>query len=335
MHSYGFKVVPPEGGDGRIPVHIAGQMMVNIQSVLTEIASTILRTEFRSQGDLPVGIVSRYMLTIGGTDKGGVGSDPGQDGRELLEGCLEMLCYTLDFMGKGVIGTWMTDNFKESLGRRRVAEALVKLADDLDGYTLVYGEAGKERTFTKLNRDKLMDQIHTDSARTQNVARIGRLQADPVRKGKYLLTNGAFTIPADFANIVSPQGKSAAVDMGLGVFLGNGEMDHSGSIVSMKSIEAVHPLNEIQFTRIISSTRDIKLAVPIKGFFSVDRTGKNWTGRNDDLGIDVTKNSWDECVLAFHDYFVFLWENYVESGEEFEGEEKDIRDLLISYTPLF
>ena len=36
---------------------------------------------------------------------------------------------------------------------------------------------------------------------------------------------------------------------------------------------------------------------------------------------------------AFHDYFVFLWENYAESDEEFEGEEQEIKELLISYTP--
>ena len=33
---------------------------------------------------------------------------------------------------------------------------------------------------------------------------------------------------------------------------------------------------------------------------------------------------------AFHDYFVFLWKTYVEAESEFSGEEKDIRDLLLS-----
>jgi hypothetical protein len=104
-------------------------------------------------------------------------------------------------------------------------------------------------------------------------------------------------------------------------------------ITSMKEVTGIHLLPEIRFNRVISATRDIEMAVPLPAAVSVSKDGRNWNIRNDDLGIDITKNSWDECVLAFHDYFVFLWENYVETEEEFEGEEKDIRELLISYTP--
>ena len=104
MRSFSFKVVPQDGGDGKVPITVAGQTMVDVQNVLTEITSTLLRTEFRLQGELPSGILDRYMLTIGGSGSGDIGSNPGRDGRPMLEACLDTFCYTLDFMGKGVIG---------------------------------------------------------------------------------------------------------------------------------------------------------------------------------------------------------------------------------------
>ena len=333
MRSFSFKVVPQDGGDGKVPITVAGQTMVDVQNVLTEITSTLLRTEFRLQGELPSGILDRYMLTIGGSGSGDIGSNPGRDGRPMLEACLDTFCYTLDFMGKGVIGNWMVENFIETLGRRRIGEALVRLADNLKGYTLMYGEPGQEREFKALNREKLMAQIDADSARTQNSACIGKMLRDPAKKGKYLLTNGAFTIPAEFATNISVQGKEASVDSGLIICVGKSNNDHDGMVTSMKEVTGIHLLPEVRFNRVISATRDIEMAVPLPAAVSVSKDGRNWNIRNDDLGIDITKNSWDECVLAFHDYFVFLWENYAESDEEFEGEEQEIKELLISYTP--
>lgn len=336
MRSFGFKVVPQTGDDGKVPVSVAGQTMVDIQRVLTEITSTILRTEFRLQGELPPNILEKYQLTIGGNGgEDGIGSDPGKDGREILELSLDILCYTLDFMGKGVIGNWMVDNFHETLGRRRVGEALIDLADHLKGYDLVYGEPGKERRFQKLNREKLLAQVEIDSARTQSVARIGRICNDPSRKNRFVLTNGAFTIPADFATNIAPQGRTASVDAGLIICLGKGEMDHDGMIASVKDIDSINQLSVVKFNRMISAERDIKLAVPLPAVVSVDKTGRHWTAKNEDLGLEITKNSWDECMIAFHEYFVFLWENYAESDEEFEGEELEVKELLISYTPMF
>ena len=333
MRSFSFKVVPQDGGDGKVPISVAGQTMVDVQNVLTEITSTLLRTEFRLQGELPSYILDRYMLTIGGSGNGNIGSNPGREGRPMLEACLDTFCYTLDFMGKGVIGNWMVENFIETLGRRRVGEALVRLADNLQGYTLMYGEPGQERVFKGLNREKLTAQIEADSARVQNTACIGKMLRDPARKGKYLLTNGSSTFPAEFATNISMQGKEASVDSGLIICVGKANTDSDGRVSSMKEVTGIHLLPEVRFNRVISATRDIEMAVPLPAAVSVGKDGRSWNIRNADLGIDITKDSWDECVLAFHDYFVFLWENYAESDEEFEGEEQEIKELLISYTP--
>ena len=55
-----------------------------------------------------------------------------------------------------------------------------------------------------------------------------------------------------------------------------------------------------------------------------------WTLDCDALGISISKPSWDECVIAFHEYFVFLWETYEENDGELEGEEAEVRDFLRS-----
>ena len=55
-----------------------------------------------------------------------------------------------------------------------------------------------------------------------------------------------------------------------------------------------------------------------------------WTLDCEALGISVSKPSWDECVIAFHEYFTFLWETYAENDGELEGEEAEIRDFLRS-----
>ncbi len=34
--------------------------------------------------------------------------------------------------------------------------------------------------------------------------------------------------------------------------------------------------------------------------------------------------------MAFHEYFLFLWETYAESDDDFEGEELEVRDYLRS-----
>ena len=47
----------------------------------------------------------------------------------------------------------------------------------------------------------------------------------------------------------------------------------------------------------------------------------------------MNKPSWDECIIAFHEYAMFLFETYVDSDKEFTGEELEIREYLRSLLP--
>ncbi|MDY5678349.1 MAG: hypothetical protein SPF21_00115, partial [Candidatus Methanomethylophilaceae archaeon] len=89
----------------------------------------------------------------------------------------------------------------------------------------------------------------------------------------------------------------------------------------------------VKFHRIVTHDRDIVLLNPIAAMPSVDRNG-NWHLSTDDLGMDVSKPTWDDCVVAYHEYFAFLWETYCESDDEFEGEEREISDFLRSLAPI-
>ena len=101
-------------------------------------------------------------------------------------------------------------------------------------------------------------------------------------------------------------------------------------MTGLRDVSACYVFPVVKFHRILTEDRDVLLLNPVLACPGYNAAKGVWTLVNEDLGIDVSKPSWDEAVWAFHEYFMFLWETYAESDDEFEGEEKDVSDLLRS-----
>lgn len=332
MRSFGFEVKTREG-ESKIPLAVAGQVMVDVQRVLTEIISSVLRTELLIQGEIPKSLLSKYELTIGGNSPTGLGSDPSPEGRSLLESSLDTLCGTLDFVGKGIVNPWILSNYPETLGRRRLCEALLDMSDHIDGYVVRYGEKGSEKNFTGVNREKMKAQIDEDSASHRNASRLGIILGD-MRKKDLFLYDGTVRISIHLGNM-SADAIARHVSNGIVIVRGTGEFDTKGDLKSIRSPTNITPVDTITYKRIISDKCDIELACPIPATVQVSADGSKWTFRNDNLGIDITKDNWDDATLAFHSYLDFLWNEYVLSDSQLEGEELEISELLKSYAPLY
>ena len=332
MHSFGFKVVPSDGEGSGVPVAIAGQVMVDVQRLITEIGAMMVRLELRIQNGVPPEILSKFDLRIGGSSSAGLGSDPAEGNEALMEDVLNRLSETLSFLGKGVVGTWMEDNFPEELGRGRIAGCILDLADHLDGHTLVFGTPDAQGTFRRVDREKLSRYTATGDASVG--AFIGTVSRDPVRRNRLVVSNGSGDVQLSFGSNIDPADIPSFISAGPVIVTGTLVRNRDGSVSEIRNADGCYSFPQVRFHRIITSARDIVLLNPVEGRPSHDPSSGEWSLSCDVLGIDVTKGSWDECVTAFHDYFSFLWEMYFEGEGDFEGEELEIREYLQSLAPV-
>ena len=332
MQSFGFKVVPPEGSTAGVPVAVAGQTMVDVQKLLTDIGTMVVRMELRIQNDMPSQLSSKFDLSIGGSSSSGIGSNPPEGSDALMEDALNTLAETLDFLGTGAIGTWMTDNFPEPIGRERIAQDLIDLADHISGFTLVYGNGTKTGEFKGLDRNKLLQYAETDVS-SVGAAVIGTISRDPVKKNRWNISNGKDAIPITFDTNIAPSDIPAFASAGPVIVTGTVVRNKESQIIEVRNANGCYTFPTVKFHRIVTKDRDIVLLNPIVAMPSVDRNG-NWHLSTDNLGMDVSKPTWDDCVVAYHEYFAFLWETYCESDDEFEGEEREISDFLRSLAPI-
>jgi hypothetical protein len=77
------------------------------------------------------------------------------------------------------------------------------------------------------------------------------------------------------------------------------------------------------------------LAVPIEVTVEYDPKSMIWKLTYPDLGISSSDQEWDTAVAGFHDYFVFLCDNYLsDEGKELSDEETEVRNILKELTGL-
>lgn len=329
MHSFGFKVVPSDDGAPGVPVAVAGQTMVDIQRLLTDIGSMSVRLELRIQNRVPDALSRKFDLSIGGVSDDGIGSDPAEGDEALMESALDMLGRTLDFLGKGVVGTWMTDNYPEPVGRARIARDIIDLHDHLCGMTLIYGTPEDQREFRRIDREKLLAYAEEDVSSVP-AAFIGVISRDPVRKNRWLISNSASPVDISFDSNIAQSDIPSFASAGPVIVTGMVMRDADGDVTGLRSVNGRYTFPEVKFHRIVTPERDIVLLNPTVAHPSYDAAKGLWHLSCDELGIDVSKPTWDECVSSYHEYFAFLWEEYCESDGELEGEELDIRNLLRS-----
>ncbi len=332
MKSYGFRVLPAEDG-AAVPVAVAGQSMVDIQKLLTDIGTMLIRAELRVQGEVAPSLKAKFDLKISGPTGEGMGSDPDEGSADIMEDAVGMLCATLDFLGKGVVGTWFEDYFPEPVGRRDIARDVLALSEHLDGYTLEYGPAEDQRRFGAIDREKVRAVAEGSVSKIQ-AAVIGIISRDPVKMNHWHISNGADDMEIEFADNIAKSDIPSFAEAGPIIAAGYLNIGPDGERLSMTDVNGCYTFPSVKFHRIITPARDIKLLNPAIATPSYDKSKELWHLSCELLGLDVSKPSWDECVISYHDYFAFLWETYCESDDEFEGEEKEIRDYLKSLEPV-
>ncbi len=324
MQQFNFKVVNSEDADADVPVLVAGQIMVDIQNLLADVGELMVRQELRTQNSLPGGIRERFTLRM----KGSGGAGTRTDGA-LIEDALAMMCSELDRANLKSFDPNEPGNHIEAMGRARIAKDVLALSDHLEGYTLSYGSDEGMRRFRMNSRQALEKEASIDSSSLPS-AIIGAVFRDPVRKNRWVVSNGMDSVPVSFSPEISQEDREAFESFGPLIVVGTVSLNEDGRLTGIRDVTSCYQFPIVKFHRVVGAERDLLLLNPVSACISHNRDKGTWTLVNEDLGISVAKPSWDAAVMAFHEYFLFLWETYAESDDEFEGEELEVRDYLRS-----
>ncbi len=322
MQQFNFNVVDSQDAERDVPDHVAEAVMGDIQALITDVGELLVRRELRTQNLLPSWMESRFSLRpIEGASEGR------RDGT-LLESALLSVLDEFDAARRPMKVPDEAANHIEAEGRRRIARDMLSLSDHLDGYTLMYGTDGNSVRL-RINNKAALEIEASDRYLPPLSAVIGIIRKDPVRKSRYQFSNGIDTVPISFEDSFPYQVDSITV-AGPVIVTGTIVTDADGNLKEVRSAENCYDFPMVRFHRIITDRRDILLFNPVMAAPTYSDSTRMWSLANEDLGIDVSRASWDEVVVAFHDYFMFLWETYAESDDDFVGEEKEVRDFLLS-----
>lgn len=323
MQQFNFRVVNAEDEDGDVPVSVAGQIMMDVQSLISHEGELIVRQELRTQNSLPEGIGKRFVLRMEGQ---GAGSR--RDGT-LLEDALFRVCAELDRANLYSATPEEVSNHVEAACRRSIARDVLALWEHLRGYVLTYGVEGGMHRF-RMNASKALEAEASADLASVPSALIGVVRRDPERPRRWLLSNGRDDVPLRFLDSVPASEIDGYQSAGPLIATGKVDLDGDGELAGMREVSGCYVFPLVKFRRIITAERDLLLLNPVLACPGYNAAKGVWTLSNEDIGIDVSKPSWDEAVWAFHEYFMFLWETYVESGDEFEGEELEVSTFLKS-----
>lgn len=327
----GFTVnVVSEKEDKRVPIGVAGQIMVDIQDLFRHIGEYLISREMRLQEAVPRSLGDKFTIYMDKT--GGIVLDASTETPEtegygnVVDDALKVLEATLDTLGSGTGGYWVDDNFTDAIYRNQVVIDIVALYQDLndrEGYALMYGSGSELKKFGKVDVEKMAKFI-SERGMSVNGATVGVIENMGSRPGssRFTLNNGSDTVRITFSDqkFAGNAGKACIV-------AGKINYSEEGKISSVENIYDVVPLTTIKFRRVISSNGDVTLKVPVDADVTF-RDGK-WILSNKDLGILASKQRWDDAVTEFHDFFVFLWTEYkTKDPATLDEEGKEIRDSL-------
>ncbi|MBP5734809.1 MAG: hypothetical protein J6W53_03200, partial [Candidatus Methanomethylophilaceae archaeon] len=133
----GFTVnVISEKDDKRVPIAVAGQIMVDIQDLFRHIGEYLISREMRPQEAVPRSLGDKftiYMDKTGGIVLDASTSTPETEGYgNVVDDALKVLEATLDTLGSGTGGYWVDDNFTDAIYRNQVVIDIVALYQDLN-----------------------------------------------------------------------------------------------------------------------------------------------------------------------------------------------------------
>lgn len=321
MQQFSFNVVDSADPEAEVPDQVAARIMGDVQRLLADEGELLVRRELRTQGPRLEGMEGRFDLSEAGT---------GPRGDEtLLEDALAVTVAELDRASLRSSIPEEPDNHIEAMGRRRIAADMLALAEGLEGYTLTYGDAKGTRKFRMNNRAALEKEASADVSAKPSAA-VGIVSRDPERSGRWLFSNGDVTVPITFADWLEQDEIASYSKAGPVIAAGRVFVGEDGRISEVREVSGCYMFPLVKFRRIVAPGRDIVLLNPVVACPGYSARRGLWTLRQEDIGIDVAKPSWDEAVAAFHDQFVFLWDTYVSSDAEFEGEEAEVSSFMRS-----
>lgn len=324
MQPFNFRIVPKDADTPDVPESVAMDVMRDVQMMLTDIGELMIRRELRLQGRIPESIMSRFSL-----------SKEAEDGKAVTEGDDTLMLDALNQLFDELDQANMPEihgkpsNYVEAYSRRNISRDILALCDHLNGYSLLYGSEGSLRKLRLNRRERLEAEASLDCSAFPGAV-IGTVSGDPDRNGRWVISYGPGAVPVTFDRNIDRSDIPLFARSGPVIAAGTVVSDDAMDITELRSVVGCYSFPSVKFHRIITAERDIILLVPAEAVPGYDPRKRMWSLKSELLGISVSKPSWDECVLSFHDYFAFLWETYKESDGELEGEELELRDLLTS-----
>ena len=328
--------VKSEKEDKRIPIAVASDVMFDIQLLLTHIGESFISAEFGSNDRPADPLTERFTLYID-PESGGISfrTSPGGGQSALTDKAMKMLVTVLERMGSGSGTYWMEDTFDDPCYRSMILYDLIRLSEHVSaerGYTLMFGSDGAGTKFTPMDVEKAKTFLEKNSRSAQgSVAGILNSVVSKRNVPVYGFTVGNEKVKISFRrdreNDASKYANHPVTVKGTLKYSVNGELQEVSDVVS------VEPFDKKAFAHMISAERDIPLAKPLEASVSYDNNTATWKLSYPDLGISVTDNEWDAAVAKFHDYFVFLFDNYSSKDDNGSSEEeKEVKASLNSLT---
>jgi hypothetical protein len=329
--------VRSEKDDKRIPIAVASDVMFDLQLLLTHIGESIISEEFGSYNRPAESLTERFVLYID-PESGGISfkASAGKGQSALMDRAVLKLRTTLEKMGSGTGTYWMEDSYKDPCYRCMVLYDLIQLSKHMDagrGYTILFSSDDIEKAFVPLDIEKA-EAFLKKNARMSQGAVAGVLHGVQSKRNTPMY---GFSVGTDRVKISfrSKEAEDAALKLVNNAVMIAGTLKYSedGELQEVSDIDSVLPFDKKVFGHMISGDRDIQLEKSIESAVKYDGSGKTWKISYPDLGISISDPEWDDAVTGFHDYFVFLYDNYSgKDDDELSDEEKEVKALLISLT---
>ena len=311
MEGYVLKVVSGDDHEKDADPSVAEKVLTDVDRLFTEICRNIIRGELRLQGDVPESLHSRVTLQ----GKGALA----HDARRIMH-------ETLTYLGGPARGTFMDDTFPDVIGRRSVASAVLDIHSDLEGNVLLHGPDDDVAAFSDINLVRVTEMAGV-LTRAYNGGIMGIIVKDPKRRGHYAITSGNGLIPLIYVPTVPSYDREDFAAAGPVIAMGTVVRDEENRIVELRAVENCYTFPVAVFLRGISSKGDVGLVYPLEGIPSYYARTATWYLKCDELGLESSAKSWDECVIGFHRQFVSLWASY-EDGTLDNPKIRDMLDMM-------
>ena len=311
-----------------MPIALAGNVLVSIQSLFTHIGEYLVSKELRLQSTIDPRLSKMFDLIMNQTSGITIGSSVKISTSGIIDDAMLLLERTLTSMGSGAGGYWIEDTFEDSRYRKFIADDIIALAAALS-HSGFYIKFGSDSVFDIKDTSKIEEYVNKLEMKF-NGAVCGILHTIQSRSGKgakirLLCSNDNVRVSFN----PSVEGEALPL-IGKAVIVAGRISYSDGKLSEVSDIGKIIPLETIKFRRIISSEGDISLSDPISAKVSYDNERRVWTIRNSDLGISVAKEDWDNAVASFHDQFVFVWNMYKERTDSMSSDELEVHDFIVS-----